>query len=160
MNSWNTIWRRGLVDGAAASVLSATALSLRGQAEGAGPYAPINAVSRWLWKDEALAHHEPDLRHTLTGYLIHHGCATFWGIVFEGACGPLLERREALLTVSAGLAAGAASCFVDYQLTPQRLRPGYEAHLSKPSLALVYAGLGLGMALGAMLCRRTPGQNA
>jgi hypothetical protein len=156
MNSWHTVWRRGLVDGAAASVLSAAALSVRGRAEGAGPYAPINAVSRWIWNDEALAHHAPDLRHTLTGYLIHHGCATFWGVVFEGACAGLLERRQPVLTLGAGLAAGAASCFVDYRLTPRRLRPGYEAHLSRPSLALVYAGLGIGLALGAMLCRHDP----
>ncbi len=46
-------------------------------------------------------------------------------------------------------------CFADYQLTPRRFQPGYEAHLSKPSLAVVYGAFGVGLALGAMLCRRS-----
>jgi hypothetical protein len=51
--------------------------------------------------------------------------------------------------------AAAAACFVDYHCTPKRLAPGHERHLSRPSLAVVYAGFGLGLALGAMLCRRS-----
>jgi hypothetical protein len=154
MNSWNTAIRRGLVDGAVASVLSTLALAARGKAEGAGAYAPTNAVSHWIWEDEALGRREPDLRHTLAGYLIHHGCATFWAVMLERVGGRLLDRKDPALTLGASAATGAVSCFVDYQLTPRRLRPGYEAHLSKPSLALVYGSLGLGFALGAMLCRR------
>jgi hypothetical protein len=75
MNSWNTASRRRLVDGAIASALSSAALATRGTAEGAGPCAPNNAISHWIREDEAYEHHEPDLRHTLTGYLIDHGCA-------------------------------------------------------------------------------------
>jgi hypothetical protein len=47
------------------------------------------------------------------------------------------------------------ACFVDYQLTPDRLKPGYERHLSRPSLAVVYGAFGVGLALGAMLSRRS-----
>ncbi|MVW59083.1 hypothetical protein GPY61_03990 [Massilia sp. NEAU-DD11] len=43
----------------------------------------------------------------------------------------------------------------DYPLTPQRFQPGYEVHLSKPSLAVVYGAFGVGLALGAMLSRRS-----
>lgn len=43
----------------------------------------------------------------------------------------------------------------DYPLTPQRFQPGYEVHLSRPSLAVVYGALGVGLALGAMLSRRS-----
>jgi hypothetical protein len=52
-----------------------------------------------------------------------------------------------------GTVASAVACFTDYQLTPPRLRPGYEERLSKPSLAVVYAAFGAGLAAGALLCR-------
>jgi hypothetical protein len=155
MNPWSTALRRGLVGGAASSLLSTVALAALGKGEGASAYAPTNAISHWIWKDEAFGHVEPSLRHTATGYLIHHGSATFWSVIFERLCGHLLDRKEPALTLGVGMAAASVACFADYQLTPERLRPGYEEHLSKPSLALVYGSFGLGLALGAMLCRRT-----
>ena len=54
----------------------------------------------------------------------------------------------------AATAASAVACFTDYPLTPRRLHPGYEMRLSTPSLALVYGAFGLGLAAGALLCRR------
>ena len=154
MNPWATAFHRGLVGGAASSVLSTVALAALGKGEGASAYAPTNAISHWIWGDEAIGHQEPNLRHTAAGYLIHHSCATFWSVIFERACGHLLDRKDPALTLGVGTAAAAVACFADYQLTPRRLRPGYESHLSKPSLALVYGSFGLGLALGAMLCRR------
>lgn len=155
MDAWKTALKRGLVGGAAASLLSTLTLAWRGKREAGSAYAPTNAVSHWIWPEEAFRHKEPSLRHTGTGYLIHHVCATFWALLFERACGRLLDRRDPVLTLGVATAASAVACVVDYQCTPQRLQPGYEAHLSRPSLALVYAGFGLGLALGAMLCRRS-----
>ena len=155
MNPWTTALQRGLVGGAASSVLSTVALAALGKQEGSSAFAPTNAISHWIWEDEALDRHEPNLRHTATGYLIHHACATFWSVVFERACGHLLDRKDPALTLGVGAAGASVACFADYQLTPRRLRPGYEEHLSKPSLALVYGSFGLGLALGAMLCRRS-----
>lgn len=154
MKPWNTALRRGLAGGASASLLSTAALSLLGRRDGSNAYAPLNAISHWIWKDEAYGHVEPSWRYTAPGYLIHHACATFWAVLFERACGKVLDRKDPGATLAAAGATAAVSCFVDYQLTPQRLKPGYEQHLSRPSLALVYGSLGLGLALGAMLCRR------
>jgi hypothetical protein len=154
MTPWNTALQRGLVGGATASLLSAAALAACGRHDSASARAPINAVSHWFWKDEAYRHAEPSWRYTALGYLIHHACATFWSVLFERACGDVLDRKDPVATLGTAGAAAAASCFVDYHLTPQRLQPGYEQHLSRPSLALVYGGLGLGLAVGAMLCRR------
>ncbi|NHZ43156.1 hypothetical protein [Massilia aquatica] len=56
--------------------------------------------------------------------------------------------------VSGASAASAVACFVDYRMTPDRLKSGYEQRLSRPSLALVYGAFGLGLAAGALLCRR------
>jgi len=56
--------------------------------------------------------------------------------------------------LTAAAATSAFACFADYKLTPKRFHPGYEKHLSKPSLAVVYAGFALGLAAGAALMRR------
>jgi len=155
MESWNTAFRRGLVGGATSSLLSTVALALLGRREAGSPYAPTNAVSHWIWGDEALREDTPTLRHTVPGYLIHHGSAMFWSVLFERLCGRLLDRKEPAVTLGVGTAAAAVACFVDYQLTPRRLQPGFETHLSRPSLAVVYGAFGVGLAIGAMLCRRS-----
>jgi hypothetical protein len=154
MEPWKTALRRGLVGGATSSILSTAALAAFGRREAGSAYAPTNAVSHWLHGAEAFDAHGPSLRHTVPGYLIHHGSAMFWSVLFERLCGDLLDRREAATTLGIAGAASAVACFADYQLTPQRFKPGYEQHLSRPSLAGVYGAFGLGLAIGAMLCRR------
>jgi hypothetical protein len=155
MESWNTAFRRGLVGGATSSVLSTAALALLGRREAGSAYAPTNAVSHWIYGEEALHENAPTLRHTVPGYLIHHGSAMFWSVLLERVCGRLFDRREPALTLGVAAAASAVACFADYQLTPKRFQPGYEAHLSRPSLAVVYGVFGVGLALGAMLSRRS-----
>jgi hypothetical protein len=59
------------------------------------------------------------------------------------------------VTLGMATAASAVACFADYQLTPDRFKPGYENHLSRPSLAVVYGAFGVGLAIGATLCRRS-----
>ena len=54
--------------------------------------------------------------------------------------------RAALMTTIAA--------FVDYQLTPKRLTPGFEAHLNATSMVGVFAAIGVGLATGAILNRR------
>jgi hypothetical protein len=57
----------------------------------------------------------------------------------------------AIATPSARHVVGAAAAvatlanIVDYKLTPKRLTPGFEKHLSRGSLALVYTAFGLGL---------------
>jgi hypothetical protein len=154
MESWNTAFRRGLVGGVTSSLLSTVALALLGRRQAGSAYAPTNAVSHWIYGEEALREDTPTLRHTVPGYLIHHGSATFWSVLFERMCGHLLDRKETATTLGVATAASAVACFADYQLTPKRFQPGYEQHLSRPALAVVYGAFGVGLALGAMLCRR------
>lgn len=75
-------------------------------------------------------------------------------MLFERFMGARLDRMAPAPTLAAASAASAIACFADYQLTPPRLRPGYEKRLSKPSLAVVYGAFGLGLAAGALMCRR------
>jgi hypothetical protein len=155
MEPWKTALQRGLVGGATSSLLSTAALAALGKREAGSAFAPTNAVSHWLYGDKAASHYEASARYTVPGYLIHHGSAMFWSVLVERVCGELLDRKNPALTLGVGTAAAAVACFVDYQLTPDRLKPGYEKHLSRQSLAVVYGAFGMGLAMGAMLSRRS-----
>jgi hypothetical protein len=146
--------QRGLVGGAASSIVSTAVLALLGRAEAGSAYGPTNAVSHWIWGDEAAGHDGFSLKYTITGYAIHHLSATFWSVLFEKLAGERLDRKDLRVTLAASAATSAIACFADYKLTPQRLHPGYEMRLSKKSLAGVYAAFAVGLALGAIVLRR------
>ncbi len=154
MTDWTTSMQRGLVSGAASSVVSTAALALLGRGEAGSAYAPTNAVSHWIWGDEAAQHDGFSLKYTITGYVIHHLSATFWSVLFERLAGEKLDHKDLRVTLAASAATSAIACFADYKLTPQRLQPGYEKRLSKKSLAGVYAAFAVGLALGAIAIRR------
>ena len=137
--------RHGALSGSLASLLSAAALALCGRRETGSVFAAVNAVSHWLWGDQAARRDDASLRHTLVGYVIHHCSAMFWGVLFERYAARILDQRRVASTVA---------CFTDYQLTPHRLQPGYEMRLSRPSLLLVYGAFGIGLAAGALWLRR------
>lgn len=151
---WIRAGRQALVSGTIASVLSTGVLALIGKSKLDKPLAPTNATSHWLWGDEeAYNALEPSLEHTAVGYATHHASALMWATIFErwlnhsGALRPSEIVRDAV-----GMTALAS--FVDYQLTPKRLTPGFEAHLSKGALVGVFAAFGAGLALGAILNRQ------
>jgi hypothetical protein len=154
MDTWSQALRRSVLSGALASLTSTLALAVCGKRETGSMFAGVNAVSHWLWGDPATRADQPSLRHTLVGYLIHHAASMFWAVLFEKTCCRTLDRKDAAATSTAAAAASAVACFTDYQLTPHRLRPGFEERLSRPSLLLVYVAFGAGLALGAFLNRR------
>lgn len=151
MKTWQKAWKDGLVSGAIGSLASTAALAAAGQKEVGSVLGPINVISRWLWGDRTVHHHEASLRYTATGYAIHHASATLWALVYE----KLLEEPQQALParIGGGLAVASMACFTDYKLTPYRLQPGYEKHLSASSLALVYASFGLALAVRGALAR-------
>ena len=64
------------------------------------------------------------------------------------------ERAKRPLPAAAGaVAAAGVACFVDYQLTPKRLTPGFEHRLGRPEMANVYAFFALGLMIGSMMMR-------
>jgi hypothetical protein len=149
MNTWNNALREGLLSGTLASLLSTAALAVTGRRETGHAAAPTNAVSHWLWDQEALHENRPTLRHTLVGYLVHHGAAVMWATLYaklrrQGAANEPLEAATGAATTA------AVAAFVDFKLTPERLTPGFEHRLSVPSLVAVYALFAAGIALGAM----------
>lgn len=154
MKDWTTAIRDGAISGAAASVVSTAVLSAMGRREAGSAYAPTNATSHWIWGDRAAMQNAPSWRYTGTGYLIHHASASFWAVIYEKWFNASGHREPALPALAKGAALAGLAAFVDYQLTPRRLQPGYEMRLSRKALLAVYAGFGLAMAARSVLVRR------
>jgi hypothetical protein len=160
MSPWKTALREGALTGTAAGLFSTAVLATAGQRQSGSAFAPINAVSHWLWGDESLHAQQPSLRHTLTGYVTNHLAAIFWAALYSRAYG---HRDEAKRLPQAALGAAATSALayvVDYHVVPERLTPGYEHRISSGALLATYGALAAGLALGAVLLgeqRRHPG---
>lgn len=152
--SWKQALDRGMLSGSSASILSTLALASRGRSESGSGLAPVNAVSHWYWGDHATREDRASFKYTLPGYLTHHATSVFWAVLFEKTFGGALVGRPAR-TVAASAATATVACFVDYQLTPKRLTPGFEHRLSKASLFLVYAAFAAGLAITEIARSRT-----
>ena len=153
MKSWRDALRDGAVTGSVASVLSTAVLALRGEQETGSHFAPTNAISHWIWGDEAATHDEPNMRHTAAGYGIHHASSTLWAVVYEKLFGEKAGHREVVPALAGAAAVSALACFVDYKLTPHRLQPGFEQRLSTRSLLMVYGAFAAGLAARGLATR-------
>jgi hypothetical protein len=144
--------RKAWTSGTAASVVSALVLMWRGKVELDASAAPVNGPSQWILGKMAPYHNSADVRHTATGYVIHHGASVFWAIFYELArrLQPAHELTIGRKVKCAALVSGTAYT-VDFIFTPQRLRPGFEKRLSAKSLVYIYAGFAIGLLLGAAI---------
>lgn len=142
MKSWCEAMRDGALTGSIASLVSTAVLAARGKQEVDSAFATTNVISRWLWGDSAALHEEPDLKHTAVGYVIHHASSTLWGVVYEKYFGHHADRRDLLPATLGAASVGTLAYLVDYKVTPYRLEPGFDKHLSPPSMFLVYAAFG------------------
>ena len=145
---------RALVSGTVASVVSTATLALLARLESKGAVQPTNSTSHVYWGKEAAEVAAADLRHSLPGYLIHHGSAIFWALAFE-AMTDAAERSPASLARNAAAVMGTAA-LLDYGLLPKRLTPGFERVLSTRSTVLGFAGLAAGLVIGGLLARQRP----
>ncbi|HET9864847.1 MAG TPA: hypothetical protein VFP37_15495 [Steroidobacteraceae bacterium] len=139
--------RQALVSGASASLLSTAALALCGHLENRRPAGPVNGPSQWIYGRWAASVRTPSLRHTLTGFLIHHAMATGWALLHERAFGADKSAQTFPGRLGRAAVTTAVANFVDYQLTPKRLQPGFEKQLSRRSMFAVYAAFAVGLAL-------------
>jgi hypothetical protein len=146
--------RTGLVAGTLASLASTLVLALAGRRETGSYAAPTNATSHWVWDREAFRIYHPTWRHTVPGYAIHHATSTFWAVLYAWAHANRPHARSLPAALAGAGVAAATACAVDYTLTPKRLTPGFEEHLSKPAMTVVYAAFGIGLAVGGLLANR------
>lgn len=153
MITWKQAWREGAVSGSLASLLSAGYLAWAGQRRHE-PAAPLNAPSHWFFGRRALEQDEPSVLYTVTGYLVHHVASVFWGVMHAKAWGDHPAATKPLPAAAGAIAAAGVASFVDYQLTPKRLTPGFEHRLGRPEMVNVYACFALGLAIGSVLMKR------
>jgi hypothetical protein len=153
MITWKQALCEGIVSGSLASVLSASYLAWAGGRRGE-PAAPLNAVSHWFFGNRSLREDEPSALYTFTGYLTHHAASIFWATLHAKLWGARQQAKQPLPALAGGVAAAGVACFVDYQLTPKRLTPGFEHRLGRPEMVNVYACFALGLAIGSMLMKR------
>jgi hypothetical protein len=154
MDTWKVALREGLVAGTAASLLSTAVLAACGRRETGSAFAPTNAVSHWLWGDEALRAQELSWRHTLAGYVTHHLSSVFWAALYSRIYGYRDTAKKLPQAIAGGVATSAVACLVDYTLVPKRLTPGFEHRLSTSAMVTAYGALAAGFALGALLLRQ------
>ena len=140
--------RRALVQTLLGAVGSAAALALMARAQGLGALRPVNATSHWLNGDVAARDARWGWRTTGVGLLTHVAATGFWASIYEA----WLRRRgghpAAVLGKAAAIAGVAA--LVDYRATPKRFTPGWELVLTPGAMAVAYAAMAAGFAVGGV----------
>jgi hypothetical protein len=160
MTRWKQTTRQALVSGAAASVLSAAALAAMGRIENGDAAGPVNGPSQWVHGRWAAYMRGASLRHTLVGYLVHHAMSTGWALLHERVFGRKKHRQTVAQRIALGAITAAAANIVDYQLTPKRLRPGFEVQLSRKALFVVYAAFAIGLTVSVVAASRSGKTNS
>jgi hypothetical protein len=145
--TWRDALERALVSGSTASVLSAIALATCGKIERGTPFGPQNGPSQWVWGERAAYRRDASLRYTAVGYGIHHMSSLLWATLHEKHVARLVRGKPFATRLAAAGATALVANIVDFQLTPRRLKPGFEKQLSRKSLLVVYAAFALGLAL-------------
>lgn len=139
-----------VVSGSAASVASAAALMACSKLHEGSAAGGLNGPSQWLWGESEAYTREATLRHTLAGYAIHHATSIFWGVLHEAVFGGSRRSKPPLQHCAEAAASATTAYFVDYHLTPRRLRPGFEKHVSGKGMVAVYAAFAAGLAMVAI----------
>jgi hypothetical protein len=151
MVSWEAALRRAVVSGTAASILSSLALAVCGRLEGGTAAGPNNGPSQWIWGRRGARVRRATLRNTVVGYAIHHLMSVGWATLHEKQFARPGKQQSMATTLGQGAATAAVACFVDYQVAPTRLQPGFDCQLSRKSLLVVYSAFGLGLALASLI---------
>lgn len=147
--------RQVLVSGNVAGLASALAAALLGRIERGRAAAPVAAISHIHSGKSPQEHANGSPRHVAAGFVIHQGACVFWAVLFEALLGRS-ARPAARRPMLAGAAIASAAYLTDYHLVPPRLRPGFEATLSRRSTLLVYAALGIAFAAAGVMRASRP----
>jgi hypothetical protein len=139
-----------LVSGSAASLASAAMLMACSKLHEGSAAGGLNGPSQWLWGEAEAYSREATLRHTATGYVIHHITSLFWATLHVAAFGGSRRSKPALQHCAEAVASAATAYVVDYHLTPKRLRPGFEKHVSRNGMVAAYAAFAAGLAIAAI----------
>jgi hypothetical protein len=147
MGEWKHAARDAVIAGAGASLLSIVAMVVAGQHEHGAPAGPVNGPSQWVFGRQSAYRRSFTPRHTLTGFVIHHLMSTGWALLHERVFGGRRRERSPVRILRDAAITATVANVVDYQLTPRRLQPGFDAQLSRKSLFGIYAAFALGLAV-------------
>jgi hypothetical protein len=139
-----------ILSGTAASLASAAALMAGSRMRDGSWAGGLNGPSQWLWGEPEAYTRRATFRHTAIGYAIHHSTSIFWAVLYEAIFGTR-KKKPALQHCTEAVASAATAYVVDYHLTPRRLRPGFEKHVSPTGMVAVYAAFAAGLAITAIL---------
>jgi hypothetical protein len=139
-----------VVSGSAASLASAAALMACSAMHEGSAAGGLNGPSQWLWGEAEAYTREATLRHTAVGYAIHHTTSIFWAVLHETIFGGSRRRKPAIQHCAEAAVSAATAYVVDYHLTPRRLRPGFEKHVSSKGMVAVYTAFAAGLAIAAI----------
>ncbi len=139
------VWFSGTV----AAILSSLVIVICGRVERGRGLATHNGPAQWVHGTGEGHRRDVTLRHTLLGFLIHHASSCWWAFVQQRVFPRRPPRTAWRVHAAEAGAVALAACVVDYKVMPERLQPGFEKHISRPSLAAAYVAFGLGLALAA-----------
>lgn len=139
-----------VVSGSAASLASAATLMACSAMHEGSAAGGLNGPSQWLWGEAEAYTREATLRHTVAGYAIHHSTSIFWAVLHEMVFHRGRHRKPAIQHCTEAAVSAATAYVVDYYLTPPRLRPGFEKHISPKGMVAVYAAFAAGLAVAAI----------
>jgi hypothetical protein len=131
-----------LVSGSSASIASAVVVTIFSTIRRGAPAAGTNTASQWIWGEEAKRQETMSVKHTLTGYAIHHASALLWATCFEAW---IAKSRHTAGVAAKAAATTAAAYIVDYKVVPARLSPGFERKVGKLGLIAVYTAFASGL---------------
>jgi hypothetical protein len=118
----------------------------------------VNSSTHAIDGRRAAEDRSASLLRTGSGMAINTGAALFWGGI--GACAlSFLRPHDTRGRLLAGASVAALAGLVDYGLVPRRLTPGWERVLPPADVALALAGMGAGIAAGAMLEEQLEARN-
>ena len=139
-----------IVSGSAASLTSAAALMACSRLHEGSAAGGLNGPSQWLWGEAEAYTREATLRHTASGYAIHHATSIFWAVIHEAVFGGSRRAKPAIQHCAEAAVSAGTAYVVDYYLTPRRFRPGFEKHVSPKGMFAVYAAFAAGLAIAAI----------
>jgi hypothetical protein len=148
-----------VLSGSSASILSAAVLSTFSKIEEGSAAGGLNGPSQWFLGEEAAYSREASLKQTGLGYGIHHSTSIFWAAFYEYFCGrsngDRLQRITPGQVVIEAVTMATTAYVVDYGLTPKRLQPGFDKHISSAGMVATYAGFAAGLAITTLLRQRS-----
>jgi len=146
------LWR-AVIAGSVASLTSTAAIALCSRVQTRHAASGTNATSQWLFGERAARKNRASLKHTASGYAIHHLMSIFWALLYERHR-RRPDRFHGCLRDAAATAVLAA--IVDFKVMPSRFTPGFEKRLSRKALLAIYAAYAAGLGVCAWSTSRCP----